>query len=178
MIEELSDAPKKAVEGFHEWSLGSQSSRTFWLLTLMPRTIYIAAVLLVVSAAGAPLLSVAKWIGHFSLTVNLDVATEIDAASITYVECWNAEEANWLVNDRSGYNAGFEPPNKATLDAHFVSITCSGDSGGYGLYDTYHQPECLVVQYRDTGTGGYEYARKLLPIPYGRGPRSTILTLP
>lgn len=144
----------------------------------MSRTLYIAAVLLVIAIAVAPLLSVAKWIGHFTLTVELDVAADIDKSSITYVECWNDDEAHWLANDRSGYVAGFERPDTTTPNAHTVTIACSGDSGGYRLFDTYHQPEFLVVQYRNVDTEDSDYARKLLAIPPGRGPRSTTLTLP
>lgn len=144
----------------------------------MSRTLCIAAVLLMIVIAGAPLLSVAKWIGYFTLTVELDVAADIDASSITYVECWNDDEAHWLTNDRSGYVAGFERPDTTTPNSHTVTITCSGDSGGYGLFDTYHQPEFVVVQYRNLDTEDSDYVRKLLAIPPGRGPRSTTLTLP
>ncbi|TWU35195.1 hypothetical protein Q31b_52910 [Novipirellula aureliae] len=144
----------------------------------MFRNICIAAALLVIAIAGAPFLSVAKWIGHFTLTVDLNIASEIDMSTITYVECRNGEEADWLSNDRSGYLAGFKPPTTSTPDKHSVIITCSGDSGGYGLYDTYHQPNFLVVQYRYVDSEEDEFARKTLAIPAGRGPRSTTLTLP
>ncbi len=144
----------------------------------MSRTLYIAAALLMIVIAGAPLLSVAKWIGYFILTVELDVAADIDTSSITYVECSNDDVAHWLANDRSGHVVGFEPPDTTTPNSHTVTIKCSGDSGGYGLFDTYHQPEFLVVQYRNLDTEDSDYVRKLLAIPPGRGPRSTTLTLP
>ena len=144
----------------------------------MSRTHCIAAVLLLMVLACLPLLIVAKWIGHFTLTVNLDVATNIDTSSITYVACWKDGEAHWLVNDQSGYAAGFEQPDATTPTAHTINITCSGESGGYGLHETYHQPNFLVVQYRNVEAEDSHYSRKLLAIPPGRGPRSTTLTLP
>lgn len=151
---------------------------TFWLLNPVSRTLSIAAVLLLTVLAGLPLLFVAKWIGYFTLTVNLDVASNIDTSSITYVECWKDDEAHWLANDRSGYVAGFEQPDASTPTAHTINITCSGDSGGFGLYETYHQPKFLVVQYRNVDAEDSHYSRKVLAIPPGRGPRSTTLTLP
>lgn len=144
----------------------------------MRRTACIVAMLPVIVIAGAPFLFVAKWIGHFTLTVNLEAAPEIDRSSITYVECWNGDEARWLSKDRSGYVAGFEPPDTTAPNTHSVTITCSGDSGVFELYDTYHQPEFLVVQYRSVDGEDDEYARKFLAIPPGRGPRSTTLKLP
>ena len=150
----------------------------FWLLRPMSRPLLIAAVLLVIAIVGAPLLTVAKWIGHFTLTVDLTVASDIDTSSITYLECWNEDEALWLANDRSEYVSGFERPHTTTPNAHTVTITCSGDSGAYGLYDTYRQPEFLVVQYRKLDAEDTDYSRKVLAIPPGRGPRSTTLTLP
>ncbi len=142
----------------------------------MSRTLCIVAVLSLVALAGAPL--VAKWIGYFVLTVDLDLSSDIDTSSITYVECWDDDEAYWLVNDRSGYVAGFERPDTAAPNRHVVTIKCMGDSGAYGIYDTYHQPKFLVVQYRGADAEDADYARKLLAIPPGRGPRSTTLTLP
>lgn len=144
----------------------------------MTRKICIAAVVVLIGVASVPLLSVAKWIGQFTLTVNLDGAPGIDASSITYVECWDADKAQWLCNNRSEFVAGFEPPDTKKPNTHFVAITCTGDSGGYGLYDTYHQPEFLVVQYRMMDAADDDYARKTVAIPAGRGPRSTTLTLP
>ena len=144
----------------------------------MSRIFCIAAVFFVIAIAGAPLLSVAKWIGHFPLTAELDVAANIDRSTIAYVECWNDETARWLVQDRSEYVAGFERPDSTTPNTHVVTITCSGDSGGYGLFDTYHQPKFLVVQYRNVGAKDTDNVRKLIAIPPGRGPRSTMLTLP
>jgi len=144
----------------------------------MSRNICITGALVLIGVGSVPFLSVAMWIGQFTLMVNLDVATSIDASSITYVECWDRDEADWLCTDRSGYVAGFEPPDTTKPRTHSVTITCSGDSGGYGLYDTYYQPEFLVVQYRNVNAEGDDYARKLLAIPPGRGPRSTTLSLP
>ena len=144
----------------------------------MSRNICIAAALLMVGAAAVPLLFVSKWIGHFTLTVNLDLSSDIDASSITYVECRNSDEAQWLCNDHSGYVAGFREPDAKTANAHSVAITCMGDHGGYGLYETYHQPAFLVVQYRTLDAATNAYARKSLAIPTGRGPRHTTLTLP
>jgi len=143
----------------------------------MSRNILIVAFLLI-GLVGVPLLFVAKWIGNFTLKVDLEVLSDIDTSSITYVECWNGDEARWFCNDRSEFVGGFEPPDRKTPNAHFVTITCSGNSGGYGLYDTYHQPEFIVVQYRTMDAADDVYGRKSLVIPRGRGPRSTTLTLP
>ncbi|EMI46097.1 hypothetical protein [Rhodopirellula sp. SWK7] len=144
----------------------------------MSRTICVVAVLALIGVATVPLLTVAKWIGHFTLTVELDLASDIDAASISYVECWSADEARWLCNDDSEYVAGFEPPDHMTANAHSVTITCSGDDGVFDLFDTYHQPEFLVVRYRTIDSQKDAYVRKSLSIPPGRGPRTTSLTLP
>ncbi len=92
----------------------------------MSRNICIAAALLMIGAAAVPLLFVAKWIGHFTLTVDLDLSSDIDASSITYVECRYSDEAQWLRNDQSGYVAGFREPDTKTPNAHSVEITCMG----------------------------------------------------
>lgn len=152
-------------------------SPEFWPQTHMSRTVYIVVGLLVLAISAAPLLVVAKWIGRFPLTVELNIAPDIDASSITYVECWNEDEAKWLVQDRSGEVVGFQPPNTAAPETHTVWITCSGASGGFRLYDTYHHPEFVVVQYRNVNAE-VDYARKWFAIPPGRGPRSITLTLP
>ncbi len=144
----------------------------------MTRNICIATVLVLIGAGSLPLVSVDKWSGHFPLTVNLDITSGIDASSITYVECWDVDEAQWLCNDRSEFVAGFEPPDTKKPNTHSVNVTCSGDSGLYGFYDTYHQPEFLVVQYRMMNAGDDDYSRTSLAIPPGRGARSTTLTLP
>ncbi|MEM6366611.1 MAG: hypothetical protein AAF745_19450, partial [Planctomycetota bacterium] len=81
-------------------------------------------------------------------------------------------------SDRSGYVAGFKRPDTTRPNTHTVTIACSGESGGYGLFDTYYQPKFLVVQYRYSDTDDKKQERKLLAIPIGRGPRSTTLTLP
>jgi hypothetical protein len=143
----------------------------------MSRFLCIALVLLVIAISGVPLLSVAKWTGYFTLTVDLNVASDIDGSSITYVEGWNDDVAHWLANDRSRYVAGFELPDRTTPNSHAVTITCSGNSGGYGLLDTYHQPAFFVVQYRNLDAEEADYAHKLFVIPQGPGPRSTNLTL-
>jgi hypothetical protein len=57
-------------------------------------------------------------------------------------------------------------------------VTCGGDSGAYGIYDKYHQPRFLFVQYRMLGAKEDDYGCKLLEIPLGRGPRNIVLTLP
>ena len=144
----------------------------------MWRNIGIAAALVLVVIAGVPLLTSAKWIGHFTLTIDLDVAAEIDAASISYFESWNRGVAQEICNNLSDGIAEFEPPAERTANTHTVVVTCSGDSGAFGLIDTYYQPELLVVQYRFKDAPAESFARKLLPIPAGRGARRTTLTLP
>ena len=125
-----------------------------------------------------PFLTAAKWIGHFTLTVDLDVAPEIDVSSITYIEVWDRDVANWLCNARPEDVTGFERPAMATADSHSVTVTCSGDSGAFGMLDTYRHPEFLVAQYRAVDAPTDSFARKIVEIPAGRGPRRTTLALP
>jgi len=146
--------------------------------TSKPRSAWLICAAVLIGVVIIPFLYVAKWIGYFTLNVELNLASDIDGSSITYAECWNADQAQSRYSDHSEYIAGFERPNNSTPNVHSVAITCMGEDRIFEFFDTYHHPLFLVVQYRTKDAAPDDYGRKLLAIPPGRGPRNTALTLP
>ena len=144
----------------------------------MRRLAFAVVACLLALFASAFVLTSARWSGHFTLRIILKLPDDVDRDSIGYVECWNENEARWLCEDNSELNHGFTPAYRSDPDADLVSVSSGGSSDVLGFSDSYHQPAYLVLQYRyatDDGSGSPH--RVCVPIPTGRGDRTTSLDL-
>ncbi|TWU15708.1 hypothetical protein [Allorhodopirellula heiligendammensis] len=143
------------------------------------RRLSIASMICILAFLGTTYLSTsARWSGHFTLRIKLDVPSDIDRDSFLYHECWNDGIAQWLCEYASESDEGFEPAFRSTRDSDYVSISSGGTTSAFGVCDTYHHPGFLVLQFRrTTGDDGSRRLRVVIPIPRGRGDRETTLDL-
>jgi hypothetical protein len=135
-------------------------------------------ILLAVLACMLPFLAVMKWVGHFTLTVRVATAPNVDLDSIRYADCWREDEAKWFVEQVGRFIAEFEEPIEKLGNVQQVWLTSSGSHGAFGLIDTYHHPPYVVIQYGLIGQPKGRLFRKAVPVPSGRGDRSVKVTLP
>ncbi|TWT56294.1 hypothetical protein CA85_42950 [Allorhodopirellula solitaria] len=123
-------------------------------------------------------LTSARWSGYFTAHIDLDVPPEAERDSFVYYECWNDNVAQWLCNNDHVGVHGFEPAFRSTSDSDFVSVSSGGTSNAFGIFDTYHAPTSLVLQYRQKTTDETrQFHRIPIPIPPGRGDRAITVDL-
>jgi hypothetical protein len=138
--------------------------------------LFIVALILLIGGL-LPFVQVAVWSGHFELAVHVAANPTVDVHSIRFIEIWNREMAEFLLKSptRDRVELDFEIKKNGRF---VLQISCGGKNGFFDLMDTYHQPDSLVVEFTRHTEDGPQVARKLLPIPAGRGARSVNLSLP
>ncbi|PHQ32747.1 hypothetical protein CEE69_24405 [Rhodopirellula bahusiensis] len=126
----------------------------------------------------AILLTSARWSGRFMLQIDIELPPDVERESLVYMECWDEQIADWLCTPGNQVKEGFEPPSQRTTNRDIVVVSTGGKSSALRIFDTYHQPETLVLQYDRVATlGQRETLRTLVPIPKGRGDRSVSIDL-
>ena len=144
----------------------------------MRRLAIVSAICILAFLASTFVFTSVRWSGHFTLRIELVVSPDVDRDSFAYCECWNDDFAQWLCESETGGDEGFEPALRSMTDVDFVSVSSGGASNAFGIFDTYHHPTCLVLQYdRATANGSSKTHRVRIPIPPGRGDRETSLDL-
>ena len=145
--------------------------------SLMRRSAMIAMLLLVLGVVVLPELAVRRGTGRFILTLNLPAGSNIDPASIRYVECWT-----WRIAEMFARGDGFpadEWPELASVDGNQVNMTISSSfqRGFFGLIDTFRHPAAIVLQYDTAGNGQRRSHREIISIPTGRGDRTVFVDI-
>lgn len=140
---------------------------------LIAMLVLVAAVLISI-----PLVTSARWSGQFTLRIDLKLPGGFQRTSLAYLECWNEDIASWICEHDTGIDEGFKPALRSTADSDYVRISSGGASSALRVFDTYHHPDFLIVQYRVADEDEVIAPRCIyVPIPHGRGDRSISLDL-
>ncbi|MAP09882.1 MAG: hypothetical protein CMM00_14175 [Rhodopirellula sp.] len=123
-------------------------------------------------------LTSARWSGRFMLRINVKLPPAIERDSLMYMPCRDKQTAEWLCRPGNQVTEGFELPYQRTADYDVVSVSIGGKSSVLRIFDTYHQPDSVVLQYdQETKSGLKDSCRIHFPVPMGRGDRSVSIDL-
>ncbi|CAD73262.1 MAG TPA: hypothetical protein DDX19_09370 [Rhodopirellula baltica] len=126
----------------------------------------------------ALLLTSARWSGRFMLRIDVELPPGIERESLLYMTCWDQQTADWLCTPDNEVTEGFDPPYQRTPDHDVVLVPTGGSSNFLRIFDTYHQPDSVVLQYeRETESGERDPLRIHFPIPKGPGDRLVSIDL-
>jgi hypothetical protein len=128
-----------------------------WAIIILLMAVALALVL-------SPIQSV--WDGHFPLTIHMVEQQQIEP---------DAKEA---IAHPGVYEYGFRAIKKSPEGQMIIDVPTSGRSGSFGTSGTYNHPKFLIVEYRLTQDDNGTLARKMFPLPVGRGARSITISLP
>ena len=147
-------------------------------MTTLRRLLIVTLILVAAVFVSVPLVTSARWSGRFTLRIDLNLPSGFQRASLTYLECWDGDTAHWICERRAGIDKRFKPASRSTADADYVRISSGGTSNALRIFDTYHHPKFLIIQYRSAGDVEAIAPRCIVvPIPPGKGDRSIFLDL-
>ena len=139
-----------------------------------------AIIILFIAVALALILSPIQsvWDGHFPLTIHMVEQQQIDPNSLQFATCWFEPDAKEAIAHPGVYEYGFRAIKKSPEGQMIIDVPTSGRSGSFGTSGSYNHPKFLIVEYRLTQDDNGTLARKMFPLPVGRGPRSITISLP
>jgi hypothetical protein len=98
--------------------------------------------------------------------------------SLQFATCWFEPDAKEAIAHPGVYEYGFRAIKKSPEGQMIIDVPTSGRSGSFGTSGTYNHPKFLIVEYRLTQDDNGTLARKMFPLPVGRGARSITISLP
>ncbi len=146
----------------------------FWTTRNVVVAVILTIVLIIVLL---PLGFVSVFDGHYGLSITVPPTDQIAPSSLLFAACWTKQDAQSAIANGTNSTASFDPGTASASNAHVISVPYSGRSNSFGRITSYKQPQYLVVQYDLSDPAG-KTARKLFPIPQGRGTRSMTVSLP
>lgn len=118
------------------------------------------------------------WDGHFPLSIHMAEQQQIDPDSLKFATCWFEADAKEALEHPGVYECGFRAMKESPEGQMIIDVPTSGRSGLLGTSGTYNHPRFLIVEYRLTQDNNGNLARKMFPLPVGRGARSITISLP
>ena len=123
-----------------------------------------------------PFLQVARGIGHFDLTIEVDPSQPIDEAAMRFSVCWNQQYLTNVLETGTPTEGEWTAGHSVSAEHFQIEVPYSTRTGPFHIESSYVQPQFLVVEY--SLSNPQRQVRKAFPIPEGRGARSMLVTVP
>lgn len=118
------------------------------------------------------------WDGRFPLTIHVIEQQNVDPDSLQFATYWFEQDAKETLEKPGVYEYGFRAVKTSPEGKVIIDVPTSGRSGSFRTFGTYNHPKFLIVEYRLNQDDNAKLARKMFPIPVGRGARSITIHLP
>jgi len=118
------------------------------------------------------------WVGHFRLRIRMSEVEPIVRESLLFAACWSEAEALSALHSSDMFEQRSCAVETTEKESSVIQVPASGRSGIWGLLSTCNYPRFLVIEYLVQQTSNPTPARKIIPVPAGRGDRSIHVKLP